>query len=138
MKKFILLMVAVAGCSASSFAQKPAVVLNNDPGWHRIGETVVNFRTESDELIVVGADRFVALRFKVTDAPVMINTLEVFYDKGDSQKITLDMTIKAAGESDVVKLDGGERKIKRISFVYKTVTNTADNKARIEVYGLKE
>lgn len=137
MKNPFLFLVVLLTMQLSS-AQKPAVILNDKPGWHKIGETTVNFRTESDEILLIGADRFTALKFKVTDAPVLIKSIEVFFDKGDTQKIPVEMTLKASGESDAVPLEGGERKVKRISFIYKTLSNPADNKARIEVSGLKE
>lgn len=135
--KQVLFLFLLTACTLAS-AQKPAVVLNDKPGWHKIGETTVNFRTESDEIVLIGADRFSSLRFKVADAPVHISAIEVFFDNGESQKMTLNLSIKAPGESDTIALDGGERKVKRIAFLYKTLSNPADNRAHIEVFGLKE
>jgi len=133
MKKFLLFLLVGMG----AFAQKPAVVLNDKSGWHKIGETTVNFRTESDEIVIIGADRFISLRFKATDAPVWLSRVELFFDSGDSQKLDLDIKLKAQEESEIIPLEGGERKLKRIAFVYKTLSNPADNRAHIEVFGLK-
>lgn len=124
--------------STAVFAQTPAIVLKDNAAWHKIGETTVNFRTESDEVVVTGADRFASIKFRVSDAPVQINSIEVFFDSGDSKKMDLNISVKAPGETDSIALDGGERKLDRISFEYKTLSNTADNKAHLEVYGLKK
>jgi len=42
-----------------------------------------------------------------------------------------------AGESRVIDLNGGERNLKKIVFVYKTLPNRKDEKAHVEIWGLK-
>lgn len=133
MKKFLLFLFV----GMAAFGQKPVIVTNDKAGWQKIGETTVNFRTESDEIVIMGADRFISLRFKATDAPVWLSRIELFFDGGDSQKLELDMKLSAQSESEVIPIEGGERKLKRISFVYKTLSNPADNRAHIEIFGLK-
>jgi hypothetical protein len=52
--------------------------------------------------------------------------------------VKINASLKAAGESEVIDLVGGEtRSIKKIVFVYKTIANNMDLKAYIEVWGLK-
>ena len=85
----------------------------------------------------MGADRFAAIKFKVDDAPIHLMDLEVYYESGDKQDINVNFPIKPKGESRVIDLKGGERNLKKIVFVYKTLENRKDVKAHVEVWGLK-
>lgn len=138
MKKVFLFALLAFGATHSQLnAQQPAVVISDKTGWHKIGETKVDFTKDRDEVIVIGADKFASMKFKVTDAPIDITDVEVYYESGDNQKINLGSSIKAPGESRVVDLNGGERRIKKIVFMYKTIPNYKDNKAHVEIWGNK-
>ena len=63
--------------------------------------------------------------------------MEVFYESGDTQKMDINMPIKLKGESRILDLNGGERNLKKIVFVYKTLPNRKDKKAHVEIWGLK-
>jgi len=137
MKKIMfLLFLAIAGINNSGNAQTKMVV-SDQKGWHKIGETTVDFTKDRDEVSVIGADRFAALIFKVEDAPIHIQDIEVYYESGDNQRVNLNYPVKAPGQTKEIKLNGGERSIKKIVFVYKTLSNTKDVKAHVEIYGLK-
>lgn len=131
----IVLLAVAAGKMVK--AQVPAIVTSDKKGWHKIGETTVNFKTERDQVLILVANKFAAIKFKVTDAPIHLMDLEVYYSSGDKQDIKINMPIEAAGESRVVDLNGGERNLKKIVFVYKTLPNHKDIKAHVEVWGLK-
>jgi len=133
---FILLLVTVS--SAEIFAQQPGVVLSDKSGWHKIAETTVDFKREKDEVAIIGADRFAAVKFKVTDAPIDFIHAEIFYEKGDSQYVALRSPIAAPGETRAIDLkNGAERDLKKIVFTYKTAPNRGDEKAHVEIWGLK-
>lgn len=136
-KVIVLIFLAVAGCYNVASAQKPAVIVNDKTGWHKIAETTVDFARDHDEVAVLFADKFSQLKFKVTDASLQLVDLEVFYESGDSQKVPIGYEIKSKGESKTIDLKGGERSIKRIAFNYKTIPNTKDQKAHVEIWGLK-
>lgn len=135
----ILLMIALfsAGTFSAANAQTPAVMVSDKAGWHEIAEKTVDFQKESDEIIVMGADRFASIKFKVEDAPIYLTSLEIYYESGDNQKVDVNMPIQLKGFSRVIDLNGGERNLKKIVFVYKTLPNRKDKKAEVEVYGLK-
>jgi hypothetical protein len=137
MKKMIISVLLVTASFISAFAQQPKVVLSNKEGWHKIGETTVDFKTETDEILVVGADRFGFIKIKVDDAPIDLVSFVIYFESGDNQNVTIGKEIKAPGESRVVELNGGERSIKKIVFTYKTIANNKDKKAHIELWGLK-
>ena len=70
MKKIlsILLLALAPAFAIPTFAQKPAVITNDKTGWHKIGETTVNMKSEKDEIVVMGKDRFKSLKVIVTTA----------------------------------------------------------------------
>jgi hypothetical protein len=115
----------------------PAVMLSDKSGWHKIGERNVDFVKDRDEILVLVADRFAALKFKVTEASINLLDLEVYYESGDKQDIHLNNPVMSGTESRVVDLNGGERSLKKIVFVYKTLPNQSKEKAHVEVWGLK-
>ena len=130
-------MLAIAGASGVAFGQAPKVVTSDKAGWHKIGETTVDFKKERDEIAVLGADKFAAIKFRVTTEPIDLVEAYVVYESGDDQKININSHIKAAGDSRQIDLNGGERSIRKIGFVYKTLPNAADKKAHLEIWGLK-
>ncbi|MBL7930413.1 MAG: hypothetical protein JNL60_00840 [Bacteroidia bacterium] len=139
MKKLIILslMFVLSGLINLASAQSPKVVISDKKGWHKIGETTVDFSKDHDEITVLGADRFASLIFRVEEAPVNLMEIEVFYESGDNQKVNVNFPIKAPGQSKEIDIKGGERSIRKIVFVYKTLPNRKDNKAHIEIWGLK-
>lgn len=137
MKKILLfLFVLVAAQVNSVNAQKPAVVVSSKAGWHKIGEVTASFKLENESIIVLGADKFKSIKLKVTDAPLNLESLEVYYESGDTEKIPVKSELKAGSETRVIDLKG-DRELKKVVFTYKTLPNSADEKAHVELYGLK-
>ena len=138
MKKLMIFAILALSAGYSEMqAQQPAVVVSDKTGWHKIGETKVDFTKDKDEVVVMGSDRFATIKFKVTDAPIEITDIEIYYESGDNQKVTLGAAIKSPGESRVIDLNGGERAVKKIVFMYKTIPNYKDKKAHVEIWGNK-
>lgn len=137
MKKTMIILFVILGIYGKASAQKPAIMASDKTGWHKIGETKVDFKKESDEIVVLFADRFKSIKFKVTEAPMEISSMDIYFESGDVQNVVLKTTIKAPGESRIIELKGGERNLKKIVFVYKTLPNRKDEKAHIELWGLK-
>lgn len=136
-KNVILFLLAIAICGVAS-AQLPKVVTSDKKGWHKIGETRVDFTKERDEIMILGANRFSAIKIKVENAPVDFMGAEAYYESGDKQDLQfLSKSIKAPGESEIINLNGGERTLKKIVLVYKTIPNYKDKEAHVEIWGLK-
>jgi hypothetical protein len=129
-----LLTVTLMG---AAYAQKPAVMVSDKDGWHKISETSVNFKTDRDEIVVMGADKFKALKFKVTQGAIDLQDLEVIYSEGDKEDIQVRTPIAEGGESRVIDLKGYERELKKVVFVYKTLKGSSSDKAHVELYGKK-
>jgi hypothetical protein len=136
MKKLIfVLTLFVFGIAVS--AQKPAVMSSDKAGWHKIGETTASMKTEKDEISVMGADKFRSIKIRVTDAPVHIASLAVYYESGDAEEINVNSDMKAGQESKVFELKNANRPLKKVGFVYKSMPNANNDKAHIELYGMK-
>jgi len=115
----------------------PKVEVSDKTGWHKIGETTVSFDKERDEVMVLGADRYAKLKFKVTDAGIIISDITISYEDGTKQDVPVSATMAMGVESRVIDVPGAEKDIARISFVYKTVPNQAKDKAHVEIWGFK-
>ncbi|MEP6466997.1 MAG: hypothetical protein ABJB05_11865 [Parafilimonas sp.] len=137
MKKTLFILAAAIISITSVKAQKVEVITSNKAGWHKIGETTVDFKTDKDKIIVIGADNFKSIKLKAVDAPVHIESLEVVYENGDPEQIPVRYDFKAGTESRNIDLKGNDRKIKEINMVYRTVPNWKGDKAHIEIWGLK-
>ena len=138
MKKLILAsLLAVVGSTGIASAQKPELIISDKKGWHLIGKSTVNFQKDRDEITVLGSNRFASIQFSVKDAPIYITSLEVYFESGDKQNIVVNSQIDAPGKSKAIDLNGGERNLKKIVFIYKTLPNHKDVKAHVEIWGLK-
>jgi len=137
MKRTLFMVAALVISLAGLKAQKVEVITSNKPGWHKIGETTVDFKTDKDVVYVMGNDHFKSLLIKAVDAPVHIENLKVVYQDGEPENIPVRYDFKAGSESRAIDLLGHERKIKEVELVYKTVPNWKGDKAHVEIWGLK-
>src|SRR5688572_16423790 len=137
MKKVFVGFVTIVALACTSYGQKPAVVTDNEPGWQKIGETIASFKMQNESIVVLGADEFSAIKIKVTDAPLNIERLQVFYESGDMEEIDLKSNLSAGGESRKITLKHPDRDIQKVAFTYKTAANANGDKAGVELYGLK-
>lgn len=136
--KLIFMLLVIAGSFGLVNAQTPAVKISDEKGWHKIAEKTVSLKTERDEIAVMGSDKFATIKVKVTEAPINLVSIEVTYEDGDKQDVKISQEIKSPGESRTFDLKGGaERSIKKIALVYKTVANSKDERAHVEIWGLK-
>lgn len=139
MKKLfvITLLILLVTCYTKLFAQKPAVVATNEPGWHHIGHTTASFKTQNESITVLGADEFSAIKIKVSEGPLHIERLQVFYESGDMEDIDVRNHFREGSESRVINLKHPDRDIQKVAFTYNTESNAKGEKADIDLYGLK-
>jgi len=133
----IILTALLVWNTDTAFAQKPGVVLDNDPGWQKIGETIASFKEQDESIAVLGADEFFAIKIRVEDAPLQIERLQVFYESGDMEEIDVKRKIEAGNESRVFRLEHPDRDIQKVAFTYSTVPNADGEKAGVQLFGLK-
>jgi len=138
MKKIILVFFAMSALLFNTaFAQEPSIMLSDKPGWHKIGEVKADFKMENQSISVMGKDKFKSILLKVTDAPINIEGIQVFYESGDMEEFDVKNELKAGAETKKLDMKGGSQEIKKVTFTYKTLPNQQDEKAHVELYGLK-
>jgi hypothetical protein len=138
MKKVMLVFFAMSALLINvAFAQEPGIMLSDKPGWHKIGEVKADFKMENESISVLGADKFKSILLKVTDAPINIEGIQVFYESGEMEEFDVKNELKAGSETKKLDMKGGAQEIKKVTFTYKTVANQQDEKAHVELYGLK-
>lgn len=137
MKKILFVLLATVFAATAVNAQKPEVVTNNKEGWHKIGEAKVNFKTEKDAFLILGADKFKSIQIRVKDAPIRLEDLNIEYDGGIKEDVSLKTNFAAGSKSRVIDLKNNTKGLKKVEFLYKTVPNGSGDRAEIELWGLK-
>jgi hypothetical protein len=136
MKKIVVVLLALLFVQVNSImAQKPGVVVSKKEGWHKIGQVTASFKVENESIVVLGADEFKSIKLKVTDAPLNLLILQVYYETGEVEDIPVKSELKAGGETREIAIK--QKDIKKVSFTYKTMPNAGKDKAEVELYGLK-
>lgn len=138
MKKILLVVpVMLVLLMTGAYAQKPVVVTDNDPGWHKIGKITASFKMQEESIIVYGRDEFTKIKLKVIDAPINIEKVHLFFEEGTSQEVDVRSEMQAGAETRVIDLDGTHKELQKVSFTYRTLPNYQGEKATVELYGLK-
>jgi hypothetical protein len=114
-------------------------------GWEKIGEKTVNLSEESGifnwdtdrEKTINANEKYSAIKFKAKDATVNLTNIEVEYEGGKKQDLSLIGPVMANSESKVVKLESGDKKLDKITFNYKKDVTAIEDKVKVELWGLK-
>ena len=125
--KYILIATCLIsiGCSSS----------RNLSDWSFLGERTVNHAVDRDEVRVGARDgSFSKIKMVVRRRAVDFRALKVHYANGGVEDIALRRTIPAGGESRVIDLNGRNRVIEKIVFVYNT-DRKRGARAIVRVYG---
>ena len=143
MKKVIvgmMILLATQFVVAQNVVHKNKGVVNNNNNsgsWRIIGSRSVTHNADHDRMDVNGShDWFRKLKLKVTDSPINMKKMVVEYDDGAPENIELRQNIAKGGESRVIDLRGGKRKIRAIHFWYDT-KGFLNGKANLTVFGMK-
>ncbi len=103
--------------------------------WKLLGERSVKFSSDKDIIKVGGNDWYSKLKIKVVDAPLHIGDMDVIFENGEKFDIAIKENIRQGGESRVIDLPGGERRIDRIEFRYRTTGRLRNGTANVIVFG---
>lgn len=137
MKKALFVVLVTIFSVSVLHAQQPVVVTDKDAGWQKIGDAKVDFKTDKDKFIIIGADRFKSVKIKAFDAPVRIDEMQIQYEGGAKESVTVGTELNPGDESKVIALKNNSAELKKVVFVYKTTSNAGAEKARIELWGMK-
>lgn len=132
------LLLGTLAVSSTAMANK-VVHPNGGPNgsWRVIGTTHADHSRDHDSIEIRGAhDSFRRIKFKVTDAPLNMTRMIVRYDDGAPQQINTRNDIPKGGESRVIDLNGGKRKLKSVEFWYDT-KGFLNGKADVTLFGMK-
>lgn len=112
-------------------------VNNNKGTWHILGTVHAKHSADHDALTINGPhDYYRKIKFKVTDSPLNIQRMIVRYDDGAPENINTRNEIPKGGESRIIDLRGGKRKLKSIEFWYDT-SGFLNGKADVTIFGMK-
>jgi hypothetical protein len=135
-KILFLILIVIVNSYSPSFAIVPNIEMNDNRGWQKIGHTQVNIEKDRDVIHVKGTKKFTKIKFKVSEPFIVISDVEVYYTSGDMQTLKTNETLKSSEITRYVDLDG-ERSIKKIVFIYKTLPNKNKNNAEVNLWGYR-
>jgi hypothetical protein len=141
-KKYLIAVFLVAILSFDSSllsAQKVVQPKQGSAGtWRLLGTVQANHSADHDVIYIKGPyDYFRRIKFKVTDSPLNMFRMVVRYDDGGlPENIETRMDIPKGGESRIIDLKGGTRKLKSVEFWYDT-KGIFNGKADVTLFGQK-
>ncbi|MBY0477464.1 MAG: hypothetical protein K2Q24_07440 [Chitinophagaceae bacterium] len=128
MKKNSFVLVGMIACLfLSSY-------VTEQQGWRFIGDKWAAFGPDRDVLRVGRNDLYRQVKLKVTDGPLRIEDVDIYFENGEKMNVILKNNFRAGQESRVIDLPGAARKLDRIEFLYSTI-GKAKGRARIAVWG---
>ncbi|MBK8954098.1 MAG: hypothetical protein IPM34_00890 [Saprospiraceae bacterium] len=109
--------------------------LTESDGWKFIGDKWVTFGVDRD-VIHFGdlRDEYSKLVVRITDAPLRMYDMKVYFDNGGVQDVPVKSLIKQGGQTRVIELNGGLRRLSKIEFWYETA-GRGRGRARVAVWG---
>lgn len=106
------------------------------PRWEKLGERTVKYNLDRDEIMVTAQEgRFSALKLLVKKGGINMHKMTIHFGDGSVQEVNLKNNIPAGGETRVIDLEGGRKRvIRKVVFWYDT-KNLADRRAVVELWG---
>lgn len=126
----------IAAIATLTLLAATAALAEKGGRWEKLGQLNVSDRAERDTL-KVGAKkgRFEAVQLHVKGRAVQFHDLEIHFENGGVQDVSLRSVIRAGERSRVIDLDGGKRAIDKMVFIYDAQTRRRHRGARVEVRG---
>jgi hypothetical protein len=126
---FMLLTLSIfTNCAAQNHTNR---------AWRFIADKWVNYGVDRD-VINLGdfKDDFRQIRLRITDAPLRMYDMKIYFDNGEVQDVALKSMFRQGDESRIIDLNGGMRHLRKIEFWYET-KGVRKGKARVAVWGSK-
>lgn len=103
--------------------------------WRFVADKWVNYGVDHD-VILFGdlKDDFRQIKLRITDAPLHMYDMKIYFDNGDVQDVALKNNFRQGDETRVIDLAGGLRHLRKIEFWYET-KGVRKGKARVAVWG---
>jgi hypothetical protein len=131
--KILLLFSAVSLFSFTTLKNTATIVKPGD--WFFLEDKKVGFGVDHD-VIHFGnwRDDVRQIKLKVTDGPLKMYNMKVYFDNGSVQNVELRNRFNQGSESRVIDMEGGLRHLTKIEFWYET-KGFIKGRAKISVYG---
>jgi hypothetical protein len=166
MKKVLFSIMLAAGISSLAFGQSSqssqsqssqsqsgsqkdrTLTMQNDKdqaGWVKIGEKTVDldqdkgiFDWNTDREKTINAnEKYSAIKFRTKDSNVNLTNVEVQYENGRKQDLTVNSPVMVGSDSKPLTLDQSQ-KLDKVTFGFaKGATAGEEDKAKVELWGLK-
>ena len=117
------------------FSLTTAFKTSDTGSWTFLGDKNVGFGVDHD-VIHFGnwKDDVRQVKLKITDGPLKMYRMNIHFDNGSVQEVTLRNRFAQGSESRVIDLDGGLRHLNKIEFWYET-KGFLRGKSRVAVWG---
>ncbi|MBK8140699.1 MAG: hypothetical protein IPQ25_11630 [Chitinophagaceae bacterium] len=117
------------------FSLTTAFKTSDTGSWTFLGDKNVGFGVDHD-VIHFGnwKDDVRQIKLKITEGPLKMYRMNIHFDNGSVQEVTLRNRFAQGSESRVIDLDGGLRHLNKIEFWYET-KGFLRGKARVAVWG---
>lgn len=145
MKRVLVSLLFTIGILSLASAQQTSSSKADDSKWEKIGQTTINlsenygiFDWDRDRVESVKAnDKYSEIKFRAKDQKVNLTDVVVQYDNGKKEDLKMDASISENGDSKPLKLDTRED-LSKVTFSFLKDDNAPkDEKAVVEVWGLK-
>jgi hypothetical protein len=132
--KILVLLIIGIMINITAFSNDRGILSKRMKSWTELGSKKVNWNVDKDVLIVGPYEGALSkLKIKVTGGTVHMIRMVVTYGNGAKDEIPLRHVFTRGSESRVIDLRGGNRVIKKITFVYDR--KNISRKARVWVAG---
>jgi hypothetical protein len=118
---FAVVASQLAFTTPQSARSTETVITASPNAWEVLGSRSVRYGTDHDVIAVSSDKWYKGIYFKVTDAPIKINDMKVYFDNGDKFDVSIRGMIRENGHSRTIELPGGQRKITKVEFSYETM-----------------
>lgn len=119
--------IAVAAFAAALLSAGPAFA------WDKIGQREVRDRTDRDTMIIEGSARYSRIKICVYRHPVHFYDVDITFRNGGHQDVSVRERINPGQCTRVIDLEGGDRDIASISFLYEE-TSFKRRSATVKVF----
>lgn len=103
--------------------------------WDLLGQRTVSDRTDHDAIWLNGHRRFKQIKLCVYRNPVRIYDLDVNFDNGGHQDVSVRRRINAGDCTRAIDLNGHRRDIKNIKMTYEETSWGRRRTATVRVFG---
>ena len=134
-KKVLLALILLSSIFTTISCSSTRKSIAIEEGWELIGESKVNFVRDRDQVDVISANRFTAIRFKVENRDIRLNGLNVVYQNGDKLAPVIDDIIVADQYSRDIELGPEGKMIRSVDFKYRTTGNILKGRGNVLVFG---